>query len=138
MQCPQCNSENTQRLRVVYEGGTNAIQTTSRSMGAGVGSGFLSGGGVTTTSGVSQSGLAANATPPAKKRYAKPFLAAAFLTGAAAHSPDVVLMWPLAAIPVVVLWKRFAYNRDQWPRLFTAWDASWMCHKCGHMYQLSR
>lgn len=138
MQCPQCNSENTQRLRVVYEGGTSSIQTTSRSAGVGVGSGFMSGGGVTKTSGVAQSGLAANASPPAKKPYGAMFAAAAFLTGAAFYSPTVVLMWPIAAIPVYVLWRRFQFNRDEWPRSFAAWDASWMCHKCGHMYELTR
>lgn len=102
----------------------------------GVGSGFMSGGGVTTTSGVSQSGLAANAAPPPKKSYGAMFAAAAFFTGAAFYSPTVILMWPLAALPIYLLWRRFRYNRDEWPQLARVWDASWMCHRCGHVYAL--
>lgn len=138
MQCPQCNSENTQRLRVVYEGGTQAIQTTSTSSGFGVGSGFMGGGGVTSTSGVAQSGLAANAAPPAKKGLGGLFALAAFLTGATLYTPSAVLMWPLTGAVYYWIWRRIQYNRTEWPTLFRAWDARWLCHRCGHMYQLAR
>lgn len=77
MQCTQCNSDNVQRLAVIYEGGTQKINTRSRTVGSGVG--FGSGGlglglgsASTTTTGQSQSVLAKKAAPPQKKSYILP------------------------------------------------------------------
>jgi hypothetical protein len=68
MKCPKCESENTQRLEVAFHSGTQNISTTSNTAGVGIGSGgrIGFGGGVTTTSGQSQSVLASACSPPAK------------------------------------------------------------------------
>jgi len=76
MKCPKCESENTQRLEVAFHSGTQNISTTSNSAGVGIGSGGRVGfgGGVTKTSGQSQSILAQQASPPAKLSYKWPVI----------------------------------------------------------------
>jgi hypothetical protein len=75
MICKNCNSENTQKLSIIYENGTNNISTNSKTVGVG----FGGGGGIgigrssTNTSGTSQSILAQKVSPPKKNSY---FLAA--------------------------------------------------------------
>ncbi len=73
MQCTECNSDNVQRLSVIYESGTQQINTTSNSIGSsvGVGRGFGLGVGsaTTKTKGTSQSYLAGKAAPPKKKSF---------------------------------------------------------------------
>ena len=49
MQCPKCQSDNTQRLQVVYGGGTQNISTSSSSVivggvGSGMGGGTIASG----------------------------------------------------------------------------------------------
>lgn len=134
MQCPECKSENTQRMRVIYEGGTQSIQTTSTSGGVGIGSGFMSGGGVTTTSGVAQSGLAAKASPPAKSRYWPPIALAILGIFLNDWSPFVGI--PVFGFGVYRIWQTIQFNRTAWPALVAAWDKTWMCHRCGHTYAL--
>ncbi len=138
MQCPQCTSENTQRLRVVFEGGTQSIQTTSATGGLGFGRGFASGGGVTTTSGVAQSGLAATAAPPTKARYWPPIaltIVGLFLSDL--RRPYNVVGLAVCGLGLYRLWQTRQHNGTVWPALFAQWNASWMCHRCGHMYVMS-
>jgi len=68
MNCISCNSENTQRLEVIYEGGTQHINTKSNTTGTSLLNpigGFF--GAKTTTKGTSMSSAAQKAAPPAKK-----------------------------------------------------------------------
>ena len=70
MKCPKCVSEDCQRLEVVFEGGTQNINTTSRTSGAGITGGASMGGALahTKTTGTSQSTLAQKASPPQKQK----------------------------------------------------------------------
>jgi len=29
----------------------------------------------------------------------------------------------------------YGYNRDKWPALYARWDSSWLCNKCGAIYE---
>lgn len=76
MQCPKCSSDNTQRLEVIYESGTQQIRIVSNTVGGGgaYGGGPFGGGAVTSTSGTQQTASAQKASPPGKKSYAGPIL----------------------------------------------------------------
>ena len=64
MQCPKCGSENCQRLEVMYELGTQDINTVSRSAAIGSVAGRGAAGiGSTTTEGQSQTRMAEKASP---------------------------------------------------------------------------
>lgn len=65
MHCEKCGSENTQRLQVIYDGGTQDLRATSHTAEVGSISGALGfGGAVTKTAGTSRSVLAQKASPP--------------------------------------------------------------------------
>lgn len=140
MQCAECNSDNVQRLSVVYEAGTQKINTQSRTFGSGVG---IGGGGAglgfgsanTHTTGTSQSHLAQKAAPPKKRSFAPTAILAAL-----GIIPYVMLSLPftilLLLLAVAGIWAYMAYryNTQQYPPLYQAWQKSWHCNKCGAIY----
>ena len=101
-------------------------------------------GGVTRTSGQTQTTLAAACAPPAKKHVMKrgnliaiSILAPFFALG---------VHWILFVISLAVIgfgwtwsgssWKlNSKYNEEVWPQLYQNWTESWICHKCGSVYQ---
>lgn len=156
MKCPKCESENTQRLEVAFHNGTQNISTTSNTAGVGIGSGgrIGFGGAVTTTSGQSQSVLAAACAPPAKKSDKGP--SAAFVFGLVLPCLPmvfavmfgsslslgmlgmtlgaVVVFSPVWGSGLYLLRSRSEYNKQVWPSLYKHWSESWVCHKCGGIY----
>jgi len=148
MKCPKCESENTQRLEVVFHGGTQNISTTSNSAGVGIGSGgrIGFGGGVTKTSGQSQSVLAASCAPPAKKSLKRSgviflvgllFVALPLSQSRLSFSQIYPqLFFGLAFITVggYLSFKSYQFNTKEWPSLYQHWSESWLCHKCGGIY----
>ena len=146
MKCPKCESENTQRLEVAFHGGTQNISTTSNSAGIGIGSGgrIGFGGGVTKTSGQSQSVLAAACAPPAKKsnRAHGIGILLGLWIGMSVFNAEgwVMKLAGIAIIGVVsgtsarLYYSTFQFNSKEWPRLYQYWRESWICHKCGGIY----
>lgn len=142
MKCPVCQSENTQRLQVVYENGTTNIETNSKTVGGGIGGSALGGAAAyTNTTGVSQTRLAKKASPPFKKQTSTAvmialgsvFLAYLFLS-------DGAIWWGLAAIAISAAstWAAksfYEHNSQIFPGLYKEWQHSWVCHKCGNMYK---
>lgn len=155
MKCPKCESENTQRLEVAFHGGTQNISTTSNSAGVGFSGGRMGvAGGVTTTSGQSQSVLAAACAPPVKKSETGPMAAVIFgifpcllflfLGSISSHTSlamvlamafgALIMFSPIWGIGWYRLRSRSKYNLQEWPKLYQHWSESWICHKCGGIY----
>ena len=142
MKCPKCESDNTQRLEVAFHSGTQNISTTSNTAGVGIGGGgrFGYGGGITTTSGQSQSILAQQAPPPRKKSYKWPAIGAFFgiLMGLTGLSPGTyvqgLVMLGVGGCCGYVAYSRRQFNSQDWPKLYQYWAESWLCHKCGGIY----
>lgn len=136
MQCDKCNSDNTQRLEIVYEGGTSEINTKSNTTGLGFGGVLGVGGARTTTSGTSQTALGMKATPPMKKSYKWAVISVA--VGAAFASTGMAdkltFGVPLIAAGAYFIYAAFTYNKDKWPPLYKYWQECWLCHKCGNIY----
>lgn len=133
MICPKCNSDNTQKLSVIFESGTNSINTTGYVAGTGLGSIVGIGGAATKMSGTSQSLLAERVAPPAKKKYKWPMVSilfGVFLLGTVNWLSAVLIAG--GVIFNILAWK---YNSDQWPGLHQTWLSSWCCNKCGAVYQ---
>jgi hypothetical protein len=128
MKCPKCESENTQRLEVAFRSGTQNISTSSNTAGVGIGSGgrLGFGGGVTKTSGQSQSILAQQAAPPAKKSYKWPVICVLF-SGAGSligGTAGVVMPWIIFGISGYLIYSRFQFNSKEWPKLYQYWSES--------------
>ena len=138
MQCTKCGSDNTQRLEVVHEGGTQSISTTSHSAGVGIGGGFGIGiGGIrTSTSGKSQSALAIKATPPKKKKIFWFIFAviAGFMLLGAEDTGNNIFGLVLISAGGFAAYTAIKFNSKQWPDLFQYWKESWLCQKCGTIY----
>lgn len=134
MQCAQCNSENTQRLSVIFQSGTNHISTTSTTFGGGGGTGFGVGSATTTTSGTSRSYLAIKAAPPAKKSYKWVPLIIFIACVIGMYAENILLGGLVSAIAAYQFYKAFRYNKDVYPGLRAIWLKSWHCNKCGTIY----
>jgi predicted nucleic-acid-binding Zn-ribbon protein len=139
MQCPKCSSENTQRLELIFESGTQQIRTTSNTVGGGggFGGGGFGGGGVTTTSGTQQTESAKKAAPPAKKSYAGAIILAVIAFPVIFNPSAMYILVAAGCTALAVwLWRRASdYNTNVWPGLKKIWLESWMCNKCGNIYQ---
>lgn len=139
MQCEKCHSENTQRLQVAYESGTQNIQTTSHTTGVGIGAGGLGvGSASTTTRGQASSLLASRVAPPPRKRYLVPaffaFLAWLLWVNTRAFSMWFLLSSAVIALCFYLLYRSFHFNRNVWPQQLAYWQQQWVCLKCGHVY----
>jgi hypothetical protein len=136
MQCTKCNSENTQRLEVVFEHGTQNISTTSHSAGAGIGGSFGIGGVRTSTSGTSQSTLAGKASPPAKKSLKAGVILV--IIGLVLLNANSVGMKIFGLFGIAgggyLIYSAVTYNSNVWPGLYKYWRESWLCNKCGTIY----
>lgn len=152
MNCPKCNSTDTQRLAVAFADGTRSIETTSR----GVGTGARTGGGFVYTSEQSQSILATVSAPPPKKPTERPTLIAAFgfmpaflalafpimfngMSGLSKGNLLVSLAFaavlsPIWGVALFVALRREAYNKKIWPDLYKYWLGKWLCRRCGAVY----
>ena len=139
MHCVNCNSENTQRLEVVFEGGTQNIKTKSKTVGTSL---FNPLGGLfgasTTTKGVSMSSAAQKAAPPASKNLGRPIILT--IIGIMIAFSDPTVMQFLIGRAVAIgsgFWgyKNFQYNKEIFPPLYDAWLDSWMCNKCGNIFR---
>lgn len=134
MQCPQCRSDNTQRLKVIYESGTGTISAKSDVYGA-------SGSSVVMTSGTTQSALAGRAAPPRKKGYGWPVVSAAmafivpfFVLYNNYHTAANLLFYVFWIAAIWMAIAAFRFNRSQFPQLYQYWLNNWMCMKCGNIY----
>jgi hypothetical protein len=136
MQCEKCGSENTQRLQVAFEGGTQDISATSHTAGVGSLSGALGlSGSITKTSGTSQSVLAQKVAPPQKRPLKGAVITAIigllFLGGGIWAS---LFGLGLIAAGGYFAFTAIQFNSKEWPSQYQYWSESWLCHKCGHIY----
>lgn len=139
MKCPKCESENTQRLEVAFQGGTQNISTSSNSTGIGIGSGgsIGLGFGKTKTSGQSQSVLAQQAAPPAKKSQKWPIIGialGALMVYSKGPAELIIIGFIAGGVGAYFYYSRKQYNTKEWPSLYQHWSESWLCHKCGGIY----
>jgi transcription elongation factor Elf1 len=127
--CPKCGSDNIQSCQVIYQNGTISHSYTS-----------TNGDNTVNTSGVESTSLAQSVAPPPKKD--EPYMGVLGCLGVA-----VVFYWwgwPVASIICVLaaignaisIKEAMDYNEKQWPKEYKAWQHSYLCHRCGHYFQL--
>ena len=154
--CPKCGSDDTAACSSVYEAGTSDSRSESAHVGAAVASGrLIPAGGLSSTSGRSQTALARRVAPPEKKAAEGHLyggvgcLAVLGLATLGAVLPGVgddinpgAGMWVVVGIGVVVGLGLVAqgvemkkYNDEEWPALHRQWRAEWVCLRCGRTFQ---
>lgn len=140
MNCVKCNSDNVQRLEVIFDNGTSDINTKSGSTGIGFGRGGIGiGFGKTKTKGTSQSQSAIKASPPAKKKLWKfiaLFVLGVFFTIDKNAGTGLILGGvAMMLIGGFFTYKNFTFNKKEYPELYKIWLDSWMCNKCGWIFR---
>ncbi len=140
MICIKCNSENTQKLRLIYESGTTNLSMQSTSVGAGrdmvLSSAF------TSTSGTSQSILAERVSPPKKHSYlaARVLVVVGLLLIVSVREFSVggVALGLLGALilgfSIFVFRGSYKHNTQVFPKEYAEWSNTWHCNKCGTIY----
>jgi hypothetical protein len=143
MICKNCNSENTQKLSLIYENGTNNISTNSKTVGLGLGTGGIGiGSASSNTSGTSQSILAKKFSPPKKNSYLLAFfvmvLGAIFLCNVYELSIKEFIFGSigifLLAFGIKIFRVNYRYNSNTFPKKYLEWTKTWHCNKCGNIY----
>jgi len=141
MNCPKCNSENTQTLSVIYEGGTNVTQSTSKTRAGGFLDPVPSITAKTKSTSVTQSKLAQKSNPPEKKKITIQVGVTIFgillvLTSFGSQFNISGFLFALILTGGFGYWSYILikYNKEEWPLLLEKWEKSWYCHKCGEIF----
>jgi len=141
MNCPSCNSENTQRLEVIFEHGTDHITTTSKTSVRPFMRLLPSAKAKTRTTGIAMSKAAQKAAPPFKKGYKTPVIGLLIGLGAILYQfgGDFNTLWFILGLAAAggfgwLLFTAIRYNVQRWPSDHSAWQKRWMCNKCGVVF----
>jgi hypothetical protein len=143
MICKNCDSENTQKLSLIYESGTNNISTNSKTVGVGFGGGAIGiGSALTNTSGTSQSILAQKVSPPKKNSYLLAvfvmIIGALFLCNL--HELNIketvfgLMGIFLLGFGIKIFRVNYRYNSSTFSKKHLEWTKTWHCNKCGNKY----
>jgi hypothetical protein len=153
VQCPKCKSDDTIKLSLVHAAGLSDVETRSRGHAWAVGDGgLLLGFGSSRATGASQTQLSKLAAPPRKKRYRHVILA--WLFGLAigtwlilvisapngALDPRILsqfhwFAYAFSAAIVLILAVLWRFNHMILPRRRELWNRSFMCRRCGEIFQ---
>jgi hypothetical protein len=136
LNCPNCGSENTQTLLVIYESGTQDFNARSSSAGIFGGGSLGIGGGLTKTSGTTSTKFAQKAAPPSRKRLRWAILVTLFVP-MYLGSFATVLGYAVFAVCAYWIYTIIKFNRNELPNLVSRWRNQWACHKCGSFFEQS-
>ena len=134
--CIKCRSPDVQRLDMIWRGGTSSIN--ANTAGVGVGGGGL-GVGAAKTKGTQRTVLAEHAAPPKSRNEAAwwlgLFLGVALLfAGFNSGSGLVVLGMVISCVCGFVAWEHHQYNAERYPALFSRWQKTFQCMRCGQQF----
>ena len=144
LNCPNCGSENTQNVKILFESGTTRGNSTSYTTGGNVIRTPLTTKNYTTeTSSFNQTDLAKANTPPRKKAgFALPFIW--LFVGLFIGAIIGLFTWSMSAIWIVMsicvfisipfAFEGAKYNKTEYPPLYKAWAKRYYCHKCGNLF----
>lgn len=134
--CSRCQSDNVQKLSMAYESGISDVNTKTK--GFSLGGGGLNFGGAK-TKGTSQTALSKRTAPPRKYSYVWPFifgLLSAFITDVFLPTPPFVTKIVFVGVVGGLLFRSISFNRNQWPSLYKIWSNSFICGKCGEIFEV--
>lgn len=131
LQCPQCQSEGTQKLSLAVEGGT--FSTSGQTIGVGVAGQGVGAFGAS-SKGKSVSKTAVKYAEPEKLPTVQGPLAIMVVAGVASlffgSSAITVGLWIAGAAMVLC----FLNNVFSYPKEHAAWDAKYICMRCAHVF----
>jgi len=144
LNCPKCNSENTQSLATAYEAGMSHTSSSTKGVGIGLGAGGVAVGvGGASTAGVAQTLTSQRASPPQKKAYFKPLMGI-LVVGLIIMVIGGMIWQPLALLGQffwivgsgIYAYRAYQFNSTTWPGLFEDWKHTFICHRCSHAFRI--
>lgn len=150
--CTKCNSEDVRRLSIIHSDGLSNIDTTTSGSSISGGDGGLrAGSGTAKTTGTMQTDQSRKAAPPQKYSYFG--IIVIWIIG------TLLLMWFLGWLGLAVsgtgmqgqifrygsliflawlLYKTCMHNWKFYPSLKAKWDNSFMCLRCGEIFEIKK
>jgi len=134
IQCPQCESEQVQRVSVAYQSGVSTVQ--SHTVGVGLVAGGALGVGGAKTRGTQQSALSQSLAPPSKRRMRGGIILAVVGLFSLLAAPGGEKITGLILLLGGCAWAypSYRYNHQQYPALMNQWHAEFFCNVCGHIF----
>lgn len=134
MNCPHCESENTQKFSVVFSNGFSNIETKTKGSVIGFGSGGIAiGGGASKTKGTQQTALSQQCNPPVLCPWIKHTVFAVILILLSGGLFFITL--PFGIYYVYKAVTGYRYNKNVYPDAYAVWDRSFLCHRCGGSFE---
>ena len=139
--CPNCKSENTQKLSGIVASGTSHSQSQSvGSVGGTVGGTPAFGVTSSTTTTHTQSVLAKKLAAPRKKATILLLTGFGFLMllawGMFGKIGGTLAAAGLGYFGLLRYQKNAAYNANEYPSLLDRWNKSFYCHRCEHVFMV--
>lgn len=131
LSCPQCKSDQTQKLSLLVEGGTSKTSTTTFGV---AGAGGHIGVGGASSSGVSVSKLAEKYAAPAKHPVIRISVAILFLAWLASFFAGAIAMTIGYILIVVVAVLGWRYNWTKFAGEYAEWDSKFICLRCSNVF----
>ena len=150
--CIKCNSEDVRRLSIIHSDGLSNIDTTTSGSSISGGDGVLrAGSGTAKTTGTMQTDQSRKAAPPQKYSYFG--IIVIWIIG------TLLLMWFLGWLGLAVsgtgmqgqifrygsliflawlFYKTCMHNWKIYPSLKAKWDNSFMCLRCGEIFEIKK
>jgi hypothetical protein len=155
LHCSSCNSQDMQRLPLLYAAGTSRGSTSGTAVGGGFGGGtFGVGGARVSLEHFTQTDLAQRAAPPKEPGsltavgcglgglfyFTYLMFDVFYFQHYFRNVPGAILGWVLfIGLPILIFTRlpsRDAEARARWQQACATWDSSYMCLRCGHVMQL--
>ena len=137
--CSSCQSADIQKLSLVYEGGTSRVDTIARGrttgVGFGRGMGFAAARTTVKSRGTEMTDLARRAAPPERQKLLIWVCVALSALVVGSGIDQEWLSWAVIAGSAFMIWRAWKFNSQVWPSLHARWGRSWLCHRCGNIFE---
>lgn len=138
--CPKCTSGEVRSLSLIYREGLSHSVTNTTGTGFGGARGGFGGGTMSAVShGRSQTVLSKEAAPPSKKRVVTWLVLTVifsflFLGSTKDFGVSTLVFAGVAALSIWMAMNNREYNATQFPELYSRWQRSFMCNRCGAVF----
>ena len=133
MTCPVCNGNNWKAASLVYQEGLTTVDTSTNSLGLGLGGGHL-GLGVARgkTKGVHQTELSKRAAPPSENSWRVAFLMGAIVT--AILGLFASFWWFITCLFIAGVFATWTSGAEARAKEVEFYNNKRVCQQCGHIY----